>query len=873
MWSAALPCRLTGSAVGAAAVAILAFAASASGTQSAPSAPSGQVWAIALPAGVSSVSQARLQWLAGKGVNTVVTVGMPQKPLARLAVSARRARITVIAARTTPPKRACAARAGTLQTCAALVRSPAAAVKLARRSVVDYVIVHVTGPKQLRFLRGGRFQRSRIVALLPPQTAAAWRTGVAYASADSSLDLGVSSRLSSPALNGFAAALPRQRTAAAAVPAAPGALLVVGRSSSSVALRWTASPGDVEGYGVYRDGTFVLNVSGPAITLTGLTCGRAYAFDVDAYRGSSRSERISTTASTDACPGPGGGGGGGGGTPADAVPPTAPTGLAKSSSTQTSIRVIWTAATDNVGVAGYRLYRGGALVATSLIVDYTFSGLTCGTSYPLEVAAYDAAGNSSARTALTSATSACSGGGDSTAPSLPGALSATGTTTTSISVSWGASTDNVGVSGYGLYRNNASTGSTPSTSATFGGLVCGSSYSLAVDAYDAAGNRSAKRSLTAATAACPPSSDTQAPSVPQGMAFTTVAQTTVGLTWLASTDNVGVAGYRLLRDGASVATVPTPGYTFVGLTCGTTYTFTLQAYDAAGNSSNGAEATGSTTTAACSGGGSPPPPPPPPGPTPPPAGTINVAPGGSLDQAYSQAQDGWVIQLSADDYGIWRPAGGSKQVTIKGVTGTRFRQLYSQFDNVTFDGLDIDAGGIKTSGGAAFESHGDNATFKNGRIGNVSDEKAALISGTNFTFDNVFFHDAVLKTDGVHMECVYAIVVPGFTIRNSTFRNCAVMDLFFTYGDWWSPRPPAYGNVTIENNQFESSRFDNGVCCHYYGLYIGNVAYPAPGTLNGWKIRNNWFENEVAVAPSLGSGNIFCGNTGSPLNASWRTTC
>ncbi len=95
------------------------------------------------------------------------------------------------------------------------------------------------------------------------------------------------------------------------------------------------------------------------------------------------------------------------------------------------------------------------------------------------------------------------------------------------------------------------------------------------------------------------------------MAFTTVTQTTVGLTWLASTDNVGVAGYRLLRDGASVATVATPGYTYVGLSCGTSYTFTLQAYDAAGNSSNGAEATGSTTTAACSGGGSPPPPPPP----------------------------------------------------------------------------------------------------------------------------------------------------------------------------------------------------------------------------------------------------------------------
>ncbi len=136
-----------------------------------------------------------------------------------------------------------------------------------------------------------------------------------------------------------------------------------------------------------------------------------------------------------------------------------------------------------------------------------------------------------------------------------------------------------------------------------------------------------------------------------------------------------------------------------------------------------------------------------------------------------------MIQLSAGDYGVWRPAGGSKRVTVRGVSGTRFRQLYSSFDNVVFDGLDIDAGRTKTSGGAAFESHGDNATFKNGSIGNVTDEKGALVSGSNFTFDNVLFHDVRLATAGVHNECVYAIVVPGFTIRNSTFRNCVTMDL------------------------------------------------------------------------------------------------
>ena len=57
-----------------------------------------------------------------------------------------------------------------------------------------------------------------------------------------------------------------------------------------------------------------------------------------------------------------------------------------------------------------------------------------------------------------------------------------------------------------------------------------------------------------------------------------------------------------------------------------------------------------------------------------------------------------------------------------------------------------------------------------------------LATGSNLTVDNVDFHDAVYRTDGVHMECLYAIVVPGFTLRNSTFRDCAMMDAFFTYG-------------------------------------------------------------------------------------------
>jgi hypothetical protein len=166
--------------------------------------------------------------------------------------------------------------------------------------------------------------------------------------------------------------------------------------------------------------------------------------------------------------------------------------------------------------------------------------------------------------------------------------------------------------------------------------------------------------------------------------------------------------------------------------------------------------------------------------------------------------------------------------------------------------------------GAAFELGGDNATVKNASIGNVVDEKAMLAAGANLTVDNVHFHDAILRTDGTHMECVYAIGVPGFTIRNSTFRDCAVMDLFFTYGSWWSPKPPSYGNVTIENNVFaHSERTDNGGW-HYYSLYVASLGPNGPADpMSDWVVRNNTFELAVAMDPDRATnGSRWGGNVG-----------
>jgi hypothetical protein len=91
---------------------------------------------------------------------------------------------------------------------------------------------------------------------------------------------------------------------------------------------------------------------------------------------------------------------------------------------------------------------------------------------------------------------------DLTPPSAPGAFRATGATQTAIDVAWSPSTDNVGVSAYDLFRDSAAAGSTASTTASFTGLTCGRSYSLGVEARDAAGNRSARSTITASTAAC-----------------------------------------------------------------------------------------------------------------------------------------------------------------------------------------------------------------------------------------------------------------------------------------------------------------------------------------------------------------------------------
>jgi chitodextrinase len=332
----------------------------------------------------------------------------------------------------------------------------------------------------------------------------------------------------------------------------------------------------------------------------------------------------------------------------DQLAPSAPTALRVAKAAQKSVTISWKASRDNIEVARYQVRVGRHLSGSTKSKLYRVDTLACGSAYTISVQATDTSGNRSRPASLVTTTKPCSfstkksstaggggkGGGsgnkggtsggrsapapapepaptpdspspspspsasaDAEPPAQPASLWLTAASASQLSVSWSASSDNVGVVSYGAYLDGAAVGSPTSTSYAFSGLGCGTTHELAIDAMDAAGNRSAKTSISAATAACP---DTSAPTKPWFVATSSVSGSAVAVTWGTSTDNVGVVGYGIYIGAVRVTDYtgsPVAAWTFTGLTCGTTYLFGIDAFDAAGNRS--AKATLSVATTAC----------------------------------------------------------------------------------------------------------------------------------------------------------------------------------------------------------------------------------------------------------------------------------
>ena len=429
----------------------------------------------------------------------------------------------------------------------------------------------------------------------------------------------------------------------AQAPSVPAGLASSNITSSSVNLNWNASSDNVgvTGYNVYTNGSNPVSVSGPSVTMTGLSASTSYTFTVSAYDAASNESapgsgiNVTTQAS------------------ADTQAPSVPTGLASSNVTSSSVVLNWNASNDNVGVTGYYVYTNGSNPVSASGTSKTISGLSASTSYTFTVSAYDAATNESAQSSSISVTT-LSGGGtpgllnqsqfsihwvdseETVSENSPASNAIDGNAGTYWHSQYNGGNDpkpneiqidlggtytvselrylprnhtNARILSYVIFVSSNGTNWTQVATGTWA-----SNTSEKTATFSAQSNVSyiALRDVGSGNWTCVAEinvvgliggADTQAPSVPTGLVASSVASVTVNLDWTASSDNVGVAGYNVYTDGSNPMSVTQASVTVSGLTPNTGYSFTVSAYDAASNESSQSSSVGVTT--AQSGGGTP----------------------------------------------------------------------------------------------------------------------------------------------------------------------------------------------------------------------------------------------------------------------------
>jgi fibronectin type 3 domain-containing protein len=278
----------------------------------------------------------------------------------------------------------------------------------------------------------------------------------------------------------------------------------------------------------------------------------------------------------------------------DVTAPSAPTNLVAGALNPTTINLSWSASTDNIGVTNYLVFRDTLPSPIATVVGTAFSdtGLTPLSSHSYRVIAIDGAGNLSGYSNTATANTPA----DTTAPSAPTDLTAVGSNSTTINLSWTASTDNVDVVGYSVFRDGGATAIATVSVTNFSdtGLGIGSTHTYTVKALDAANNVSAaSNTVTASTQG----NDTTPPTAPTGLTATGSSSTTIDLNWTASTDNFAVTGYKVFRDGGAteIATVSTTSFSDTGLAVNSTHSYQVVAFDAAGNQSANSNSASATT--------------------------------------------------------------------------------------------------------------------------------------------------------------------------------------------------------------------------------------------------------------------------------------
>jgi len=270
----------------------------------------------------------------------------------------------------------------------------------------------------------------------------------------------------------------------------------------------------------------------------------------------------------------------------DNIPPTTPSGLsAIASLNPLSVDLSWSPSIDNIGVAGYNIFRNGELIGEVSGETLTFTDSTALplTDYSYKVTAFDLAGNLSPDSDEVIISTP-----ENQPPTIPTDLTVTANENGSVSINWSASTDNVGVSGYTLYRDDVIlvTLTNSDLSYTDTSVSLGNSYNYSVDAFDLAGNRSERSPSVSINLI-----DSLPPSTPTGLSASIVDATQVELNWISSTDNVEVIGYTIIRNGIIIDSVSGTTLTYIdtSVTPDSEYIYSVDAFDLAGNHSGGSD--------------------------------------------------------------------------------------------------------------------------------------------------------------------------------------------------------------------------------------------------------------------------------------------
>ncbi|MEZ0113408.1 fibronectin type 3 domain-containing protein [Catenulispora sp. EB89] len=268
--------------------------------------------------------------------------------------------------------------------------------------------------------------------------------------------------------------------------------------------------------------------------------------------------------------------------------PATPTALNASAASSSSIALSWTETNNSDAAASYDVYEGSTKVATAGGTSATITGLAAGSTHTYTVTAVDGSGVESAHSTAATATTPSS----ANTPATPANPAVSGTTSSSISLSWTETNNADPAASYQVLEGSTVVATATGTSATVGGLTAGSTHTYTVEALDAAGNASAPSAPVTGTTSNP----STVPAVPQHVVVASATSSSITLNWTETNNSDAAASYNVYEGTNRVATSTSTSAGVTGLAAGSTHTYTVTAVDAAGNeSAHSAAATGSTT--------------------------------------------------------------------------------------------------------------------------------------------------------------------------------------------------------------------------------------------------------------------------------------